>query len=370
MACGRRWGKTVLLIDRATGFVTSGLPVAWYSPTYKLLADAWREAKIIWHPIIQGKNESEKRIEFVTGGSIEFWSLEDPDASRGRQYAAVFVDEAAHARHLQYAWENVVSASMLDFDGGTAWFASTPNGRNYFWQLHRTENWQSWTYPTTANPTISPEYVEEQRLALPERVFRQEHLAEFIENEGAVFRNIAANMTAPSTTPHKHEGHRIYIGVDWGKHNDYTCLSVFCADCAQEVDKDRFNRIDYIFQRERVAAMDAKWQPKRILAEQNAMEANLEMLQRDIGSKVRGWTMTGTNKPGLITSLAVALEKQEAEWLPDPVWTGELEAFEQSVNKNTGRSSYSAPEGMHDDTVIARALAWQAATSGRLVYAF
>jgi hypothetical protein len=28
----------------------------------------------------------------------------------------------------------------------------------------------------------------------------------------------------------------------------------------------------------------------------------------------------------------------------------------------TGRSQYSAPEGMHDDTVIARALAWKAAS--------
>ena len=33
-----------------------------------------------------------------------------------------------------------------------------------------------------------------------------------------------------------------------------------------------------------------------------------------------------------------------------------LEAFEQKTNKSTGRSTYSAPRGANDDTVIARAL--------------
>ena len=33
-----------------------------------------------------------------------------------------------------------------------------------------------------------------------------------------------------------------------------------------------------------------------------------------------------------------------------------MEAYERKVSPVTGRSQYSAPEGLHDDTVIARAL--------------
>jgi len=43
-------------------------------------------------------------------------------------------------------------------------------------------------------------------------------------------------------------------------------------------------------------------------------------------------------------------------FIADAVATAELEAFEMRVNANTGRPTYAAPEGVHDDTVIARAL--------------
>jgi len=367
LANGRRWGKTHLGLDRATGRIARGEPVGWYSPTYKLLNDAWREAKLIWFPAIAGKSEQEKRIELITGGTIEFWSLEDPDASRGRMYAEVYIDEAAHARHLQYAWENVITATLLDYGGG-AWFFSTPNGRNYFYKLflrgqdsQAYPDWASWQFPTRDNPFIGRDFIEQRRAELPERVFSQEYLAEFIEGVGAVFRNILANMYTPTSEQiAAHKGHRTVMGVDWGKHQDFTTISVVCADCMCEIEKDRFNKIDYTFQRDRLKTLADKWKPVRLLAEANAMEANLEMLRRDGVKKVYEWTMTSANKPGLISSLAVALEKEEVRWLDDPIWTSELEAFEQTVNRVTGRSTYGAPTGLHDDTVIARALAREA----------
>jgi hypothetical protein len=126
---------------------------------------------------------------------------------------------------------------------------------------------------------------------------------------------------------------------------------------------DRFNQIDYAFQRGRLAALASRWGVSYILAEQNAMGAPVvEQLQRD-GLPVRGFETTASSKPPLIESLALAFERTEAQWLPDPVARLELEAYERKVNQLTGRSAYSAPEGLHDDTVMARALAWQAATA-------
>lgn len=52
---------------------------------------------------------------------------------------------------------------------------------------------------------------------MPERTFRQEILAEFIEGEGVVFRNIPACMKAPKTTPAQHAGHRIVAGCNSGQ---------------------------------------------------------------------------------------------------------------------------------------------------------
>src|SRR5450755_566644 len=43
LCCGRRWGKTVLGMDRLIHPALQGKPVAWFSPTNKLMADTWRE---------------------------------------------------------------------------------------------------------------------------------------------------------------------------------------------------------------------------------------------------------------------------------------------------------------------------------------
>ena len=51
------------------------------------------------------------------------------------------------------------------------------------------------------------------------------------------------------------------------------------------------------------------------------------------------------------------------------MWTAELEAYERTVSATTGRSSYSAPAGGHDDSVIARALMlWQATNYTPLLF--
>lgn len=76
---------------------------------------------------------------------------------------------------------------------------------------------------------------------------------------------------------------------------------------------------------------------------------------------VIGFVITGASKPPLIENLALTFERGEWQFQPDLIWTSELEAYERKVSATTGRSSYGAPEGIHDDTVIARALMiWQA----------
>ena len=55
------------------------------------------------------------------------------------------------------------------------------------------------------------------------------------------------------------------------------------------------------------------------------------------------------------------LERGEWAFQADELWTAELEGYARTVNAVTGRSVYAAPEGSHDDTVMARALMLYAA---------
>lgn len=370
LACGRRFGKTELGIHHlGNETLATELPYAYFAPTYKMLADVWRQFKAAMADQIVKKNETEKRLELVGGGVIDFWSLDNPNAARGRKYAGMVIDEAAWVNDLEYAWTFVLSPTLTDYENSWAWFLSTPNGRNYFFRLwsmgmdSQKQSWQSWQFPTTANPYISALEIDERRDLLPERTFKQEYLAEFMADGGAVFRNLAACTTvALNTPPHPH--HEYIFGVDWGKSHDFTAVAIVNKSTRELVHIERFNEIGWALQRGRLKALADKWKPKRIIAETNAMgDPNVEALQRE-GLKVKGFQTTAQSKPPLIESLALAFEREEIHIVNDPVLVSELQAYTME-RLLSGRFRYSAPSGMHDDTVIATALAFYGMTVRR-----
>jgi hypothetical protein len=362
LACGRRFGKSLLGIQLDLEPALEGFPVAWFSPTHKMLAEIWRDMTQILKPVTQRTAVQEHRVELITGGIVDMWSLDAADSTRGRKYKRAIVDEAAMVPRFQNAWQAVIRPTLTDYEGDAYWL-STPRGMNFFKQGFDygqdplMPDWASWQFPTTSNPYISADEIKKAKEELPELTFKQEFLAEFLQSEGAVFRNILPNLTAPlSSQPSDHSGHRIVSGLDWGQKYDFTAHSIGCADCKCELELDRFNKIEWAFQRGRVKAACDKWAIDQILAEHNSIGSpNVEALQAE-GLPVVPFETTALSKGPLIQSLALALERGEYQWLNNPVATAELVAYESKVSTVTGRATYSAPEGMHDDTVIARAL--------------
>lgn len=372
LACGRRFGKTMLGVDLLVDKAIDGGMVGWFSPTYRMLNEVWKAIHETTRPLHSRVSLQEHRIELITDGVIDCWSLDAYDSVRGRKYHRVIIDEAAMVPDLGDAWQAAIRPTLTDYRGD-AFFLSTPKGINFFHECYSRgidqtqDEWQAWHAPTTANPYIDPAEVEAARVELPEQVFRQEYLAEFLQNEGAVFRNIDACLS-PDTGDHK--GHRLFAGVDWGQQNDFTAISIICGTCKREVELDRFNKIEWAFQRARLKAALDRWRVQAIIAETNSIgQPNLEALVRE-GLPVRGFETTASSKPPLIQSLALALERVECQWLPDPVGRVELLSYEAKRNATTGRVSYSAPSGGHDDTVMARALAWECVQRGAVGNAY
>lgn len=364
--CGRRFGKTSSIPRKRIKAILSGRPGSYFAPTYKMMSEFYRSTKNLLAPITTHVSKQEHRLEFIGGGSLTMWSLDNPDSARGQKYAFADIDEAAMIPHLEEAWNAVIRPTLTDFEGHAA-FWSTPKGINYFHKIFARgqddsfPDWASFQFPTSANPFINPAEIEAARLELPHDVFRQEYLAEFIQGEGSVFRNIIACVTAKPSNPKEHEGHRIVLGVDWGQVNDFTAVSVVCENCAVEVELERFNQIDWEFQRRKILGLLEKWDVAFALVEENSIGGpNLEALQKLTERTVRGFMTTAQSKPPLIQSLALAFEQEELRWLDVPVATAELESYEAKRNAITNRIQYSAPSGGHDDTVIARALAREA----------
>jgi len=92
--CGRRWGKSALAVNLLCEPALDGYPVAYFAPFYKLLEGTYKELYSVLNSVTSKKHENQF-IELVTGGSIEFWSLENPLAGRSRKYKVAIIDEAA-----------------------------------------------------------------------------------------------------------------------------------------------------------------------------------------------------------------------------------------------------------------------------------
>ena len=371
LALGRRSGKTVLGIDLCVEPDVLAHPVAWYAPTYKDMLEVWREAVAMLAPITLRVNASERRIENVAGGVLEFWSADNPNAGRGRMYKRVILDECAFIPRLTDLWYFAIRPTLVDFEGD-AYFLSTPKGRNGFWQMYQNglddemSEWACWQMPSSCNPFLPASELDAMRKTMPERVYQQEILAEFIEDAGGVFRGVMLAATATGQAEALH-GHNYVFGVDWGKHADFTVITVIDVDTAELVAMDRFNQIDYTVQTDRLKSLARRFKPAQIIAEKNSIgEPLIEILQRD-GLPIAPFTTTNATKQMAIDSLVVAFERGDLRIINDPILIGELQAFETSRTPS-GMLKYSAPEGMHDDTVMSLALAWQgAAASGPLL---
>lgn len=371
LACGRRWGKTKLGIDRIVQPAMDSYPVAWFSPTYKMLTEVWREVVHRLQPVTAHRSTQEHRLELITGGVIDMWSLDNPDAARGRKYKRAIVDEAAMIAGLEDAWRAVIRPTLTDFKGD-GWLLSTPKGHNYFYQAFQKgqdrleEAWASWQMPTTANPFIDPAEVEAARHELPDRIFRQEYLAEFIDDAGGVFRRVTDAATAAAQEVPV-SGHEYVFGVDWGKHNDFSVITVIDATTREAVKVDRFNQIDYTVQVGRLRALCERFRPRKIVAESNSMgDPLIEQLQR-ADMPVEAFQTTNATKSAAIDALALAFERGDIRIINDPVLIGELQAYEME-RLPSGRFRYGAPQGMHDDCVMSLALAWHAVTAPVLDY--
>ena len=358
VCCGRRWGKTELGMDRLIQPALHGKPVGWFAPNYKLAAPVWRELQNRLHPITRDISQQERRLELQGGGTVEIWSLDSPDAGRGRAYAAVVADESALIPNLESAWQESIRPMLTDFRG-SAWFLSTPKGiANYFCTLYQRgqdpnrTDWASWQQPTSSNPYIDGAEIEAARADLSELAFAQEYLAQFVTWSGAVFRNIMAAVAEPP------EGvQAVIIGVDWGRVNDYTVF-VALSSRGQVLAIDRFRGIEYSLQRGRLKAFrDNLGGNAWIVAESNSMGGPvIEQLQRD-GLPVVPFTTTNASKSAIIETLALAFERGQIQIPNDPALLGELQAFEARPLPS-GLMRYSAPEGLKDDIVMALAIAW------------
>ena len=384
IAAGRRFGKTLLCSMICVQAAAEGKRVWWLAPSFPQAMVAWREIEKIGRSLPNTKiYKRDYLCEFDNGGSIQIKSALNPDRLRGEGLDLAVLDEAAFMR--SEVWENTIRPALSD-RLGKALIISSPNGKNWFYHLwllgKRDESrgndhgYRSFHFATSANPFIAPSEIEQARLSMVERRFQQEYLANFVEGSGMVFtpppgcETLRDAATAQLQTQ-PIEYHKYVFGVDWGRTEDWTVISVFDESLQELVYLERLQKIDYHLQRQFLIALAARFRPHTIVVELNSIGGpNFEELQRDrylsqVCRRVVGFMSTSASKIEAIEDLALAIKSGNLRFIDEPVLLDELESFEVTISNN-GRSIYGSPQGLHDDCVMSLAIGWQYAKKDRM----
>lgn len=359
LVCGRRWGKSVLASRLV---IISALKKE--NGTYFLVSPSYAQTSIIWRMIkralpreyVRRIMEGEKYIELKNGSLIFAKSGDNADSLRGEGLDGVVLDEAAMLK--PEVWNEAIRPALSD-KGGWALIITTPKGKNWVFDLflRGTDDTQaefkSFSFPSFANPLLPTEEIEEMRRNLPELSFRQEVLAEFIEGGGVVFRNVSNCMVSQREEPIS--GEYYVVGVDLGRHEDFTVISVGKIRECRQVYMERFNQTDWDYIKDRIRSVHYKYNKGAIIIDSTGYG---DPIYEDLGKEglnITGYHINAASKPKLIENLQIMLENSVIQLLKDKQLELEMNAYTYTLLPS-GNVRFEAPKGFHDDCVISVAL--------------
>jgi hypothetical protein len=353
--CGRRFGKTAFGVREACDVALAGHPVGWFAPTYKYVLEVWRELLQRLQPVIARSNDQERRIELVTGGVIEMWTMDTPDPGLGRKYKLAIIDEAGIVPDLLMIWQRAIRPTLVDLSGGGL-FLGTPRGRRHgFVVLFNRGNdanepdWASFRAKTLDNPYIPVEEVEAARRELPPEVFAQEFEGIPTDDGANPFGLDAIRRAVNGHEPASRHGPAVVYGVDLARSLDFTVVVGLDA-YRQVVFLERW-QAPWAVTKQKVREMVGQ---TPIVADATGVGDAIVADLQQMGVDVTPHVFTQPSKLRLMQRLVAAFQGDELK-IPDGWLVGELEAFEFMYTATGVR--YEAPSGFHDDGVMALALA-------------
>lgn len=360
---GRRFGKSMLALnwivkELVNNSGTRGILVSVnHSQVKTLLYDL--DIAFSDTGVIKQINKSDKIIYFKNGSILKCFVAFNHDRIRGERVDFAVLDE--FAMYDNQAWEASIQPTLATSKRPKVLFISTPRGRGLWFNLfnlgydaHTT--WANYTAKSEDNPCVQREWLDDMREQASNRIWRQEYLAEFIDDGGEVFEGLDACLTDNLALTYN----RLYIGIDIGIKNDYSVIyiqnenleTVFCErflpgsidrcvnwlwKILQGYDYHNYfidietNRFDSVYTELKNRFKEIKVNPDRIMGATD---------------------LTHNEKNKNVEQLSILIEQQRIKIIRDPYLVSELRAFTFSFSKSNA-IIYGAPDGLHDDMVMA-----------------
>jgi len=322
----------------------------YFMPTLKLLpSNVWNWRK------------QAGMIEIVDS-YIDFRSADKPENIEGFGYDKVFLNEAGIILKDEYLWNNAIRPMLWEYKA-PAVVGGTPKGKGLFYELaergkdKNQPNYELFHFTTFDNPYLDAEHVKKEMIDMPEAVVQQEIYAQFLEDSGVVFKKVSDVCVA---IPRKSiDGHLYVIGVDLARVQDYTVLAVYDRSTNEQVYQDRFNKLDWNFQKEKIRTIAKLYNNALCVVDATGLgDPIVDDLLRS-GVSVLPFKLTNQSKKEIIEKLSIWIEQRFIKMINLAETVTEFNNFTYDIS-SSGNIRYNAPVGFHDDIVVAHALAvWE-----------
>lgn len=360
MVCsGRQSGKSLLAIAEICmdALDNPGHINWWVTNNLEVKARAWRGLlDFLPEQVVANTNQVERRIRLTNGSEIYVKSAAGDKSLVSESVDFIVCDEAGLWK--EDAWERGVSPMLLARPHARVLLVSTPRGRNWFWKMWqkgrpgqgKEPNYDSFHWKSEDSPYADLDYLAERKKNMPTDLYAEEFEADPLDSAGGVFRNVRNCVGHRAVTPDA----MTCIGVDLGQKNDFTAI-VPMNSKRQALFVERIQD-DYPVQKQRLGAMVFQMNFGRLVIDEANVGLAIVQDLRAAGFPVEAVaTNSAPVKRALIENLRVAFQNNTISIPNDQVLIDELEAYTYEVLPS-GQIRYSAPDGGHDDTVVALAL--------------
>lgn len=344
------------------------------SPTLNQSRKIYKEISkaIIDSGVIKKKNSNTLEIELVNGSTILFKSGAQKDALRGITISGILIlDECAYLDkdilELVLAWTNVYRAPIL--------MCSTPRQKSGFFYDYFmlglsgkrkdviSVDWNEFD----TSKFLSAEKLELYRNMLPKGQFKTEFLGEFIDGGSGVFDYDDKLWTASDSLM---SSGKLWFGIDWanGGNGDYTVLTAFNENGQQVLltytrNKTPMQQAKFITD---ILNTIPKQKVRKITCESNSIGTVyidiFKKLNPNLVGLIKEFNTSNTSKRDIIEGLQAAIGEGNVKLINDSESKVQFGAYAMEITAG-GKITYNAPYGLHDDIVIASAIAWNSRTS-------
>jgi phage FluMu gp28-like protein len=361
----RQVGKTFLLAIIAIYWAQSepGQHIMIVSPTDSQVKKIYKQILSLIEPAAEYLIKSSKaqtgdaEVVFNNKSVIIFRSAASENSLRGYSNTHLLLDEAAFIK--EDTWTTIL-APTLSVRGRKCLICSTPKGKNFFAKMYSLglnleKGYKSYKITYHQNPYANLEFIMQQKQVLPDDIFAQEYLGEFVDATG-IFKYVDEVSTLHRVSGPVY-GKSYSIGVDIAFKTDYT-VAVCLDDSGNMVDYIRFNQVDTHTMQTKLKEFFSKWNPRKIVIEENNQGIPvIDGLQRMGVTNIERFQTNARSKNELINKFMSAFNNRELHLINEDVIKEEFKAFTYSLTAN-GNITFSAAYG-HDDIVMASAFAYQ-----------